>query len=182
MAGLENRWTSLLDGDGPVATGLLIIGDSLVHTNPTLGQGIPLAFRAAQWVAHHVRTADLRLAADFDGWATAELRPWFDAQVAADRAHEQRLADPGPPGPEPAAAPITVAAALPWCALEDPQVMRARAQVRHLLRPAAEAFADPAVQARVADWLADRPDFRPPAGGPSRTDFERLTAPACPAD
>ncbi|WP_433226727.1 FAD-dependent oxidoreductase [Microtetraspora malaysiensis] len=48
MAGLDNRWTALADNDGPIVTGLVNVGDSLVHTNPTMGQGIALGLRAAQ--------------------------------------------------------------------------------------------------------------------------------------
>ncbi|MFE0464293.1 NAD(P)/FAD-dependent oxidoreductase [Kitasatospora sp. NPDC058965] len=175
MAGLDNRWTSLVDARGPVATGLLSIGDSLVHLNPTHGQGIPLGFRAAQWLAHHAGPADAGLSTGFHRWALAELRPWFDGQVAADLAFERELTERGAAAPLPDA-PATVRSALPWCALEDPQVMRARAQVRHLVRPAAEAYADPAVQDRVSRWLADRPGFRPPADGPTRDRWERLAA------
>lgn len=103
MAGLDNRWTALVDEDGPLVSGLIGIGDSVVHTNPTLGQGAPLTLRAAQWLAAHAgRPADAALATDYHRWAAAALKPWFDTQVLADRANQDRLAGAGTAAPAPA--------------------------------------------------------------------------------
>ncbi|MFE5588210.1 NAD(P)/FAD-dependent oxidoreductase, partial [Kitasatospora sp. NPDC056531] len=96
MAGLDNRWTSLVDEDGPVVTGLVNAGDSLIHTNPTLGHGAALALRTAQYLGAH---AD-EVAADpagYHAWTTEHLRPLFDAQVTADHATERRLTEDAPP-------------------------------------------------------------------------------------
>ncbi|MFF5706428.1 FAD-dependent oxidoreductase [Streptomyces sp. NPDC012794] len=166
MAGLDNRWTSLTDDAGPVVTGLVNAGDSLIHTNPTLGHGAALGLRAAQHLAAH---AD-RIAADpagYHAWTVEALRPWFDAQVTADRGNEQRLAE---------GAPLTDrrAAAVGACAFDDPVVMRARAQVRHLLRPAADAYATEEVDRHVTAWLAARPEFSPAHDGPGRDEWEAL--------
>ncbi|MFF2997827.1 FAD-dependent oxidoreductase [Streptomyces sp. NPDC057950] len=131
MAGLDNRWTGLADDEGPVVTGLVNAGDSLIHTNPTFGHGVALGLRAAQHLATHVD----RIAADplgYHTWTAQALRPWFDAQVTADRADGQRLAESSPLSDRRAAARTA-------CAFDDPVVMRARAQVRHLLRPAQDA-------------------------------------------
>ncbi|MDH6113952.1 2-polyprenyl-6-methoxyphenol hydroxylase-like FAD-dependent oxidoreductase [Kitasatospora sp. MAP12-15] len=173
MAGLENRWTSLVDADGPLATGLIGIGDTMVHTNPTHGQGLPLTLWAAQWLAHHVdQPGGTDLETDYHRWAVDTLKPWFDRQVVADRSLRDQLAG-REPGPRPGADPI--AAALPWCALEDPLVMRARAQARHLLLTPAQAYGAPEVQERVARWIEANPGFTPPQDSPSRELWERLT-------
>ncbi|MFI8460320.1 FAD-dependent oxidoreductase [Kitasatospora sp. NPDC085464] len=166
MAGLDNRWTALADEDGPVVTGLVNAGDSLVHTNPTLGHGVALGLLAAQYLATH---AD-RIAADptdYHAWTTQALRPWFDAQVTADRANEQRLA-------EGSTLPERRAAAVAACAFDDPVVMRARAQVRHLVRTADEAYGSEEVDRHVTAWLAARPDFTPEHDGPTRAQWEAL--------
>ncbi|MER7755302.1 FAD-dependent oxidoreductase [Kitasatospora sp. NPDC097643] len=166
MAGLDNRWTSLTDQEGPVVTGLVNAGDSLVHTNPTLGHGVALGLLAAQYLATH---AD-RIAADpadYHVWTARALRPVFDEQVAADRVNEQRLTESAP-------AADRRAAALAACAFEDPVVMRARAQVRHLVRPAAEAYGCAEVDRHVTAWLADRPDFTPTHDGPTRDQWDAL--------
>ncbi|MEV0414950.1 FAD-dependent oxidoreductase [Streptomyces sp. NPDC050448] len=166
MGGLDNRWTGFADDDGPVVTGLVNTGDSLIHTNPTLGHGVALGLRAAQHIATH---AD-RIAADpigFHTWTAQALRPWFDAQVTADRANEQRLAESSPPSDRRAAARAA-------CAFDDPVVMRARAQVRHLLRPADDAYGTDEVDGRVTAWLAAHPDFSPQYDGPTRDQWDAL--------
>ncbi|GAB2724367.1 FAD-dependent oxidoreductase [Kitasatospora kifunensis] len=166
MAGLDNRWTSLVDGAGPIVTGLVNAGDSLIHTNPTLGHGVALGLLAGQHLATH---AD-QIAADPSGyhdWTVQALRPWFDAQVTADRVSEQRLAESSPPADR-------RAAALAACAFDDPVVMRARAQVRHLLQPADEAYGTDEVDRHVTAWLAARPDFSPEHDGPTRDQWDAL--------
>lgn len=173
MAGLDNRWTALADDDGPVVTGLVNAGDSLIHTNPTMGQGTALGLRAAQYIA----TRADRIAADPAGyhtWTAQTLRPWFDAQVAADRANEHRLTGDAP-------LPDRRAAALAACAFDDPVVMRARAQVRHLLRPADDAHGTDEVDRHVTAWLAAHPDFTPTNDGPTRDQWDALVAGRGPA-
>ncbi|WP_433425479.1 NAD(P)/FAD-dependent oxidoreductase [Microtetraspora malaysiensis] len=147
MAGLDNRWTALADNDGPIVTGLVNAGDSLVHTNPTMGQGVALGLRAAQQLATHVD----QVAADptgYHAWTAQTLHPLFDAQVAADRASEQRLAHGSPPTDVRAAAQAA-------CAFDDPVVMRARAQVRHLLSTADDAYGSDEVHERVTASSVD---------------------------
>ncbi|MEU9144975.1 FAD-dependent oxidoreductase [Streptomyces sp. NPDC048349] len=166
MAGLDNRWTALADEHGPVVTGLVNAGDSLIHTNPTSGHGASFGLLAARYLASHVD----EIAADptgYHAWTAQTLRPWFDAQVTADRGNEQRLAESAPPADR-------RAAALGACAFEDPVVMRARAQVRHLLRPAHDAFGSDEVDRHVTAWLAAHPDFTPQHDGPTRDQWDAL--------
>ncbi|MFJ4190192.1 FAD-dependent oxidoreductase [Kitasatospora sp. NPDC089509] len=166
MAGLDNRWTSLADAAGPVVTGLVNAGDSIVHTNPTLGHGVALGLRTAQYLAHH---AD-EVAADptgYHAWTTRSLRPVFDDQVAADRANEQRLKGTS-------AAPDRRAAALAACAFDDPVVMRARAHVRHLVHSADHAYGTEEVDRHLTAWLAAHPDFTPAPDGPTRAQWDAL--------
>ncbi|MEU1503846.1 FAD-dependent oxidoreductase [Kitasatospora sp. NPDC005748] len=168
MAGLDNRWTALADAEGPVVTGLVNAGDSLIHTNPTSGHGVSLGLRAAQYLAGHVDevVAD---PAGYHAWTVEALRPWFDAQVASDRANEQRLAESAPP-------PERRAAAVATCAFEDPVVMRARAKVRHLVSRPDEAYATEEVDRHVTAWLAANPDFEPEHDGPTRDQWDALIA------
>ncbi|MGW2836439.1 FAD-dependent oxidoreductase [Streptomyces sp. NPDC001493] len=166
MAGLDNRWTALTDDRGPVVSGLVGAGDSLIHTNPTLGQGTALGLRAAQYLATH---AD-RIAADpatYHAWTNQALRPWFDGQVAADRANGQRLAVSSPHLDRWSAARAA-------CAFEDPVVMRARAQVRHLLLHPHEAYGTDEVDRHVGAWLAARPGFAPRHDGPTREEWNAV--------
>ncbi|MFJ6217091.1 NAD(P)/FAD-dependent oxidoreductase [Streptomyces sp. NPDC092296] len=176
MAGLDNRWTALVDDTGPVVNGLVGVGDSVTHTNPTLGQGTALALQAGQWVAHHLDAAPADPAAvteDHHRWSLRALRPWFDAQVAVDRANATRLSAGEPPGPP--AAIARERAALAACAFDDPVVMRARALVRHLVLPAEQAYGTEEVRTRVARRLGDHPDFTPTFDGPDRGEWEAVT-------
>uniref|UniRef100_A0AAU2JYX7 NAD(P)-binding protein n=1 Tax=Streptomyces sp. NBC_00049 TaxID=2903617 RepID=A0AAU2JYX7_9ACTN len=172
-ASLDNRWSALVDERGPVVSGLVPVGDAITHTNPTLGQGTSLALWAARRVARtvHQDPGSERYAADHHAWAVRTLKPWFDFQVVADAAIGERFATRA--GRTGTAREV---AALFDCALEDPEVMRARARVRHLAEPPERAYADPAVRERVARWLAARPDYVPNAVGPDRAEWEKLTS------
>ncbi|MEU9252161.1 NAD(P)-binding protein [Streptomyces sp. NPDC048270] len=171
-ASLDNRWSALVDERGPVVTGLVPVGDAITHTNPTLGQGTSLALWAARRVARtaHRDPGSERFAADHHAWAVRTLKPWFDFQVVADAAIGERFATRA--GRTGTAREV---AALFDCALEDPEVMRARARVRHLAAVPERAYADPEIRARVARWLAARPDYEPNTVGPDRAEWEKLT-------
>ncbi|MFI0899007.1 NAD(P)/FAD-dependent oxidoreductase [Streptomyces sp. NPDC020983] len=175
MAGLNNQWTALVDGHGPQVTGLIGIGDSAVHTNPTLGQGIPLALRAARWVAHH-DPGDPDLPTSYHRWRLGRLRPWFDAQVAADRAGRERLRAGVRGAPPPVVTgDALLGAAMPACARDDLDVARARAQVRHLVRTPDEVLADPRIRARLQEWLRGHPHFDGAPDGPDRSLWDEAT-------
>jgi hypothetical protein len=94
MGGLNNRWAPLADVCGPVAAGIVGVGDTLVHTNPTLGQGTALALRTAQWVGRQALTDDpYDLACRHHAWALHELLPWLNAQITSDHTTESTLRD-----------------------------------------------------------------------------------------
>ncbi|WP_330333568.1 FAD-dependent oxidoreductase [Streptomyces sp. NBC_00536] len=172
-AGLDNRWSALVDERGPVVSGIVPIGDAITHTNPTLGQGTSLALWAALRVARtaHRDPGSARYAAGHHAWAVRTLKPWFDFQVVADTAIGERFATrAGRTGT------AREMAALFDCALDDPEVMRARARVRHLAVPPERAYADPEIRARVARWLARHPDYVPNVAGPDRAEWEELTS------
>ncbi|QES47338.1 FAD-dependent oxidoreductase [Streptomyces venezuelae] len=172
-ASLDNRWSALVDEHGPVVSGFVPVGDAVTHTNPTLGQGMSLALWAAQRVGRtaHQDPGSVEFAAEYHAWAVRTLKPWFDFQVVADAAIGERFATQVS-----RTGTAREVAALFDCALDDPEVMRARARVRHLAEPPERAYADPEIRARVARWLAARPDYRPNAAGPDRAEWEKLTA------
>lgn len=166
MAGLDNRWTALCDDEGPVVTGLVNAGDSLIHTNPTFGHGVALGLRAGLYLSENVD----RIVKDptgYHAWSVRTLRPWFDAQVKGDLANQRRLEGSSP-------APDRRTAALAVCAFEDPVVMRARAQVRHTLRLPDEAYGTEEVQRHVTAWLTAHPEFVPKHDGPTRDQWDAL--------
>ncbi|MFC5911399.1 hypothetical protein [Streptacidiphilus monticola] len=175
MAGLNNQWTALVDDYGPQVTGLISAGDSAIHTNPTLGQGIPLALRAAEWIARH-DLSDPDLTTSYHQWRVDHLKPWFDAQAAADRANQERLRAGvhGAP-PPPVTGDALLHAALPACARDDLEVARVRAQVRHLLLTPDQALAQPHIRTRVQAWLRSNPHFDGVPEGPDRSLWDEAT-------
>lgn len=172
MGGLHNRWAPLADGQGPVVTGVVGIGDTLVHTNPTLGQGSALALRTAHWVARHAASDEdpYDFACRYHHWALRELRPWYETQISADRATETRLRK-GIEGSDPAS---DERATIDACAREDSDIMRARARVRHLMEQAHEAYADPEFRARITRWRSSHPRAEDNFDGPARTTWQSI--------
>ncbi|MEV8333892.1 FAD-dependent oxidoreductase [Streptomyces niveus] len=174
MAGLNNRWTPLADDAGPVVTGILGVGDTLVHTNPTLGQGTALALRTAQRVAQQPIEGEdpCNLADDHHLWALRELHPWYETQTAADRVSEARLQSGISATALPPASYGRVAADAGT--LEEPEILRARARVRHLMCRAEEAYAEPGVQAALARWRSSHPRPDDVFDGPTRTTWQSI--------
>ncbi|MDN3270372.1 hypothetical protein [Streptomyces sp. MA15] len=175
MAGFDNRWSPTADESGPAATGVIRVGDALAHTNPTMTQGISLAPWAARHIAdtaHHADRPD-EFARSCDRWTRDSPKPWFDLQVTGDRDNEARLS--GTSGAVEDERARQRAARFP-CALEDPVVMRAWAQVRHMMRTPREAFAAAKVKGRIEKWLARQPEAARPPSGPSRDTWETITA------
>jgi 2-polyprenyl-6-methoxyphenol hydroxylase-like FAD-dependent oxidoreductase len=178
MAGLDNRWTALVDERGPVVTGLLGVGDSITHTNPTLGQGVALTLLAAQRVASTVGAMrdQAEYAVDYHRWTLERLKPWFDHQVKVDRGDEAFLSGgAGMLAGKAFDAATRAQFALNPCALDDPVVMRAKAQVRHLVLAPEVAFGTDEVRAHVASWLEAHPKFPSMPDGPSREDWIAIT-------
>jgi flavin-dependent dehydrogenase len=153
--------------------GVLGIGDALIHTNPTLGQGTALAMRAAQWVAQQaIGDKDpYEDARRFYRWAQLELHPWYETQISADRATEARLQsgidDTSSLGSD---EQVTIDA----CASEDADVMRARARVRHLMDHPDAAYAEPDISAKIALWRSSHPRRKDVFDGPARTTWRSI--------
>ncbi|HEY1000497.1 MAG TPA: NAD(P)-binding protein [Streptosporangiaceae bacterium] len=105
MARLENRYRRLVDGDGPIVGGLVLLGDSALHTNPTASRGVSLAFAQAQHLATTLdKATDPRsCAAAFDAWTDANIGAWYGPQAQADASLARRMqaAVDGKPSPPP---------------------------------------------------------------------------------
>ncbi|WP_330351740.1 FAD-dependent oxidoreductase [Streptomyces sp. NBC_00582] len=172
MGGLHNTWAPLADESGPVVTGMVRVGDTLVHTNPTLGQGAALALRTAQWVARRAagKADPYDISCLYHHWALRELRPWYETQISADRTIETRLRK-GIEGTDPVA---DERAAIDACAREDSDIMRARARVRHLMEQAHEAYAEPEIRARLTHWRSSHPRAADIFDGPARTTWQSI--------
>ena len=181
MARIENRQRGFVDEQGPLVTGLVAVGDSALHTNPTMGRGISLALAQAQHLASVATDAaadPLGFAQRFHDWTEQHLVGWFDGQVAADAVALARL-DAGLRG-ERAAAPddprSTFAAAAFACAETDPVVGAAVASIAHLFALPAVALSNPDVAERIRAHLAATPLTPRAADVVSRAEFESMMA------
>lgn len=177
---IENRSRTLLKDGAPVVAGFVLLGDSAMHTNPTRGRGVTMAYVQAQWLAEAVSERDptsAEFGLDFETWRTRELSLWFDSQVQADGARiaamDAVLAGEALRVSEDPASQF--ASAVQALAPNNPAVATAFSRVFHMLETPAEMAADPAVRAAVSTYLAagGRP---PPMTGPSRETFCALAA------
>jgi 2-polyprenyl-6-methoxyphenol hydroxylase-like FAD-dependent oxidoreductase len=181
MSRIENRRRRLTTGDGPIAGGIVAIGDAALHTNPTLGRGMSMGLMHAQHlaeVAHLAADDPVGFVDAFAAWTDDHLGVWYDTQVAADAQSLDRLAagirgDRMPPIDTPAARFATAAF---QCAAHDEAVGVAAAKVAHLFATPANAFGDPAVASRITDFLATEPSLDRPPDVPNRKEFEALVA------
>ena len=179
MSRIENRRRRLTTSAGPIAGGIVAIGDAALHTNPTLGRGISMALMHAQHLAEVVHTAaddPVGFVAAFSAWTDDHLGIWYDTQVAADANALDRLAA-GLLGERPA--PVEnpsarFAAAAFLCAQHDEVVGTAVAKMAHLFAPPAEAFGDPLVATKINDFLGSGVSLERPADVPSRAAFESI--------
>ncbi|MCU1387816.1 MAG: putative epoxidase LasC, partial [Ilumatobacteraceae bacterium] len=158
MSRIENRRRRITADDGPIAGGIVSIGDASLHTNPTLGRGISMGLVHAQHLAEVVHGVDddpVGFVAAFADWTDAHLGIWYDTQVAADATALDRLAA-GVLGRRlelPDAPSARFAAAAFKCAAQDEMVGVAVAKMAHLFASPAEAFADPLVAARITAFM-----------------------------
>lgn len=181
MSRIENRRRNLVDDDGPIIGGVVALGDAALHTNPTLGRGISLAFWHAQHLAKVAGTATddpVGFVQNFHNWTTGHLGVWFDTQVAADAAGLARL-DAGlrgerlPPSDDPVSR-FLVAAFV--SAEHDSVVGNAVTAMVHLLKSPTETLGDPAVASRIQQYLETNPDLERKPDVPSRREFEAIAA------
>ncbi|GIE99262.1 hydroxylase [Paractinoplanes rishiriensis] len=170
MAGLADRWRSLVVGGEPVATGVVAVGDSACCTNPSLGRGAAIGLLHACTLRDLLRETEPaeadKLARRFAERTAAVIEPlyratyWFDrhriAEMEADaagvtyRPDDQRWA---------------VARALYVAALSDPEAARANLAISSVLATAPEVLAANGLAARVS---AIAGGVRYPMPGPDR--------------
>ena len=164
MGQLRNRLRRFVDAEGPLAPGLLVVGDAAYHSNPIYGRGCSQALVQAalldEAVGRHPR--DPVAAARFlHGLSEAQIRPFWDAAVASDRRArgDRRAAPPGNP-----LAYLTVMAqeAFGWfvergmlpATRVDPVVFRGLLRVFHMLEPPESLARDPELVLRSLPMLA----------------------------
>lgn len=177
---IANQRRSLVDEEGPLVRGYLLVGDSSMHTNPTMGRGTSLAFAQAGHLATSLKkteaaSSDLVLAEE--NWAKSKLRVWFDSQVSADATLADRFDKlaAGQPLTEPDEASRMRGAVLA-AAREEPEVAQQFRRMANLLITPAELMMKPSVQRAMTDRLKKDcawPEYADPL---PRDEFERILA------
>jgi 2-polyprenyl-6-methoxyphenol hydroxylase-like FAD-dependent oxidoreductase len=164
MGQLRNRLRHFVDDDGPVARGLLVIGDAAYHSNPIYGRGCSQALMQAalldEAVGRHPRNPEAA-ARLLHQLSEQQVRPFWDAAVAADRrSRGDRSGDP--PGNALAYLGVMAQQAFGWflergmlpATREDPVVFRGLLRVFHMLEAPEKLARDPELVLRSLPTLA----------------------------
>lgn len=177
FANVHNCNRTLVDQEGPIVTGLLLVGDSASHTNPTLGRGLSLSLSHAQEAARSADrvTADpIAHAAAFAKWTEDNIGCWYETQAAVDVAAAARMQAifAGTPVPQ-AAYPARVFEALAACAATDESFAEVFQSVAGVLTPINDVLKRPGVLERIEPFLDNQGHAFPPCSL-TRERFEQL--------
>jgi hypothetical protein len=182
MAGIVDRYRRFVVNDTPIATGFVPVADAWACTNPSAGRGLTVGFLHAQRLRDAARRVNdpAALIKEFDARTEAELRPWYDAQIAIDRArfaamNALREGQEPPPVTDPLA--LGARALLSAMAL-DPQLFRAALEYIGTITPLQQVLARPAVQEAlraVREALTQGPP-PPQIPGPDRRQLLEIVA------
>ncbi len=178
-ANVHNGRRSLADDEGPIVTGLVLVGDSATHTNPTLGRGTSLALAHAQQLARtaHEAVADPSgYAAAFAAWTERHLGVWYESQSAIDAAASVRLRATFTGEPVPRAAHAARAIeALGVASAADPRIASLLQRLVGVLMTLDEVLAQPGVAETIEPLLENEGRQFPPCDL-TRERFEALVA------
>ncbi|GAC1410649.1 MAG: hypothetical protein NVSMB57_04580 [Actinomycetota bacterium] len=171
MTRLQNRYVRVVDENGPIAGGLSLIGDATMHTNPTAGRGVPIAFMHAQRLRHLLANPvdPFDAVVEFDRWTHSHIGVWFDLQHTTDTSMSRRLeaAVRGEPAPDPTPMERRMNG-LFHLATKDPSVAVRLRRLRHMVDLPHSIFQDSPLLERAEGMTATPP---PIAKGPTRQAF-----------
>ncbi len=149
-------------------------GTFALHTNPTAGRGVSLAFAQAEHLAltTGAATDPVAYTADFDSWTDAHIGVWYGPQVQADAAAVRRIqaAVAGQPAPPPDPAERLRSAAF-HAARTDADIAVALRRMLHLVARPDEILGNPALVSQLRALLNARPELTAVAAGPTREEL-----------
>ncbi len=163
MGQLRNRMRHFVDADGPLAPGLLVLGDAAYHSNPIYGRGCSSALLQASLLDEAVgrhRDDPAAAARMLHALSEAHVRPFWDAAVASDR---RMLGDRRTLPTGSLAMLVTLAEQAVGWFLErgilpatrvDPVVFRSLLRIFHMLEPPEQLLRDPEMLMRSLPMLA----------------------------
>lgn len=164
MGELKNRLRRFTDREGPLAPGLVAIGDAVYHSNPIYGRGCPMALVQAaildEAIARYPNDR-IAMATHLARESERELRPFWDAAARAD-ARALRGGAAKLSFTDPAAGLLALAEDAFGFLLErgilpatrvDPVVFRALLRAFHMLETPEHIVTNPIVLARALPVL-----------------------------
>jgi len=183
MSRLENLRRFPVEAGEPLFTGLALVGDALIHTNPIVGRGCTLAAVNAFLLADALRAHGddpIAFATALDAAVAREIVPWYEAVRVQDRnsiemsAMQRRGEDPfetnrpdGSVDPRATLRAIMRDGFLP-ALREDVAVLRAFMRVFNLLEAPVDLMKDPRLLGAILASYARRDQRDPAEHGPER--------------
>jgi 2-polyprenyl-6-methoxyphenol hydroxylase-like FAD-dependent oxidoreductase len=158
MPGAEDRHLRFVHDGMPVATGVVVVGDAAIRTNPSLGRGSSIGLTQACVLRDVLREVGAerpeRLVMRFAEACDVEVVPLYRRTLAYDRSRMAEIQADIAGVPHPPAGPDwSVTRALAALSVKDAGIMRAYMRaMSHVLEPAS-ALDEPGVRARF-DELA----------------------------
>lgn len=180
MAGIVDRARRFVVDGAPIATGFVAIADAWACTNPSAGRGLTVGFLHARELRNTLRDVsnDPRAVVEaFDARTESRLRPWYDAQIAVDRARfaEMNALREGRERPRPTDELFRGIASLFSTMPLDPDLFRAALEYVGTITPVQEILRRPEIQQRIATVRAAVVNAPPPSlPGPDREQLLKL--------
>ena len=174
MAKIEDRHRRVVVDGRPVATGVVVVGDSWACTNPSLGRGASIGLVHVEALRDHLRSTalddPLGFALGWDETTEAVVGPWYSSTLAFDR---HRLAEIDAQIAGQAYAPDdptwSITKAMERASTQDPDVLRGFLRIATVQETPDEVLAQPgildAIITKGAGWEHDE------APGPSRAEL-----------
>ena len=180
MSGIADRYRRFVVDGVPIVTGFVAVADAWACTNPSAGRGLTVGFLQALRLRDALRVCgdDPRaLVEEFDRRTEAEITPWYQAQIAVDRARFAEMEairegrEPGAPDNELARRIGSLMSVLG----ADPDLFRAAMEYIGTITPVQQILQRPEVVQRMAaarDAMKGAP--RGPVPGPTREQLLQL--------
>jgi flavin-dependent dehydrogenase len=178
MGRLESRWRDFAPAGQAAVRGFFALGDSLVRTNPLYGRGCSFAAVCAYLLRDALEASDdaEARAAHYRDAVEAELKPYYDVMLQADRSAIRRARAALTPAHKPSLQGRIVRSFLEngvnLAIRDDPELLRDFLRGFHMLEHPQKWLRKPANVAKVlARWAKGRKDAQgrePVKLGPGR--------------
>lgn len=173
MAGAVDRYRGFAVDGAPIVTGFVPIADAWACTNPSAGRGLTVGMLHARLLRDVLRThaGDPQSVVEhFHARTDTELKPWYDAQMAADRARfaEMNALREGADLPRPDNELAMGLRSLLSAMALDADLFRAALEYIGTITPIQQILGRPAVQERLTAVRQTMTSPPPPMPGPNR--------------